>query len=811
MRGWREILKLPLALFCILLCLTGCGDVGSTVDPAANPVSDSVGEDTEEVTDFSDLDWRTSEWKRSSSRGKDTLYIGEYVEGLNPKAELDYDRRSHSIAVYKSLIYDLDVYMMENRDICGFYMYRYDVDTGDASYTGLNVDSLLGGESEAEITSFDIYSEEEYVFLRVKYGEGHHWGAGQIEDDEVRGLTAVHMDAEGNLIKTVDLYQGVTESDYLTDMGWGQGQTLKVDSQGNYYYYASYDGGKFRKILVLDPEGHALCVANPYPDGLEETEEWRYHNFRYMMRDPDGFPVFYLSRPNCKETVLITFDRQNNEFRQTTLPYLGVMHNACMTENGMCYFVSDRDGILYRWNLCTGGILELMNVEAEDITKNIGLLWLLTDSAGRLCIYEIEDENFEGFSLYTLTAENPSAEGSMRVVSLSPDCTHLQAVAADYTRKHGDQGITVEYDTEDPQAYRDRLMLELTAGKGPEVLYVSREDMESLYEKGLLEDLTDVLSQETVERIFPGVLECGRIDGRQIGFVMEAELRTMLVNWEVWDKESWRLEDVVSLLEDGESGPDLQAVVAMGVPPFGTAGALWHLTLQNMEQCPFLNLEESTCSFDSEEFIHLLELCKQYGTVLSAVNIDIPMREGKALACVGDFSNLQMFCIKMDSLGEDFHCVGYPTESGSGSYWSSDYYLVVRKGADCMDTVKEYLEFLYSTKYQRKQDIPLCREVYDRYVDPQESINSPGHQYLDRGQGIFSTLRLKPDGSSYVDDFLELAEKSGPLPQGDEMIGEIVMEEAESFFAGDKDAATVAGLIQSRVRLYLAENSDTGR
>ncbi|MCM1119409.1 MAG: ABC transporter substrate-binding protein [bacterium] len=806
MRDWCKNLRLPLTLLCILFSLTGCGDVESIVESATNSVPDSGSGEAEEAADYSDFDWRTSEWKRTSSRGKgNALYIGEYVEALSPIAELNYDSIEFPVTTtYKSFIYSLDQYMLENRNI-GNYMYRYDVDTGDTSYTELDTDSLLGGESEAEIISFDIYSEEEYVFLRVKYEDGHKWGPEWREDDEVCGLTAVHMDAEGNLIKTVDLYPGVTESGYLTDMGWGNYQRLNVDSQGNYYYYASYSGGGVRKMAVLDPDGHVLCVVNPYPDGLEGAMEQEITAFECLMKDPDGFPVFYLPHPNRSESMLLTYDQQRGGIRQTPLPYLGSVNNTCMTEDGMCYFVSGSDGTLYRWNLCTGGILELMNIAAEDITTNTYFLRLLTDSAGRLCLYEIEDE---GFSLYTLTEEEPSAEGNMNVVSLTSNCTLLQAAAADYTRKHGDQGITVEYDAEDPQAYRDRLMLDLTAGKGPEVMYVSRVDMESLYEKGLLEDMTEVLSPETVERIFPGVLECGRIDGRQIGFAMEAELRTMLVNREVWDKESWRLEDVVSLLEEGERWPKLQTVVAMGVQPFGTAGALWHLTLQNIEQCPFLNLEENTCSFDSEEFIHLLELCKQYGTVLPAVNIDVPMQEGKALAYVDDFSNLQMFCIRVGSLGEDFHCVGYPTESGCGSYWSSDYYLVVRKGADCMDTVKGYLEFLYSTKYQRKQDTPLCREVYDRYVHP-ESPNNPGYQALDTGQGKYHMLMLKPDGSSCVDDFLELAEKSGPLPQGDEMIGEIVMEEAESFFAGDKDAATVAGIIQSRIRLYLAEHSHT--
>ncbi|MCM1120594.1 MAG: extracellular solute-binding protein, partial [bacterium] len=515
MRGWREILKLLPALLCILFCLTGCGDAESAGDQTANSVPVSGGGEAEEGADCSDFDWRTSEWKRTSSRGKgEALYIGEYTEGLEPGTEIVCDNRYFPKSVYQFLVCGMDLYTMNSGEICGLYLYRYDVETGESAYVEVDTDSLLAGESEVAIGSFDIRSEEEYVFLRAEYEEGHNFGTGIIEDDEVCGLTAVHVDAEGNLIKTVDLYPGVTESDYLTDLGWGHGQQLYVDSQGNYYYYARYDGGRFRKMVMLDPEGHVLCVANPYPDGLEETEEWEYNNIQYIMKDPDGYPVFYLSRPNRSETVLFTFDRQSNGIRQTVLPYLGYsLSYTCMAEDGMCYFVSDRDGILYRWNLCTGSIFELMNVAAANIATS--WLRLLTDSTGRLHIYEIEDDDC--FSLYTLTEEEPSTEGNMRVVSLTSDCIHLQAAAADYTRKHREHGITVEYNTEDPQAYRDRLMLELTAGKGPEVLYVSRADMERLYEKGLLEDMTEVLSPETVERIFPGVLECGRIDGRQIG------------------------------------------------------------------------------------------------------------------------------------------------------------------------------------------------------------------------------------------------------------------------------------------------------
>lgn len=376
MRGWRDILKLLPALLCALLCLTGCGEEESAVELSSHPVPDSGGgeTETEEAVDCSDFDWRSSEWKRTSSRGKgEALYIGEYIEGQIPGAELAYDDRYFPRYVYRSFICGMDKYTRENGETCGIYLYRYDADTGESIYLELDVDSLLGGEGEVEFCPFDMRSEEEFVFLRVEYEEGHFEKGWTLEDDEVRGLTAVHVDVEGNLIKTVDLYPGVTGSDYLTDMGWGREQKCKVDSQGNYYFYASHNGGRFRKMVVLDPEGQELCVVNPYPEGLEENEEWGYINLAYVMKDPDGFPVFYLERPNRRESVLLTFDRQKQEIRQTRLPYLGgYLSHACMDENGMCYFVSDREGILYRWNLCTGGILELMDTTAENLTGNAG-------------------------------------------------------------------------------------------------------------------------------------------------------------------------------------------------------------------------------------------------------------------------------------------------------------------------------------------------------------------------------------------------------------------------------------------------------
>ena len=70
---------------------------------------------------------------------------------------------------------------------------------------------------------------------------------------------------------------------------------------------------------------------------------------------------------------------------------------------------------------------------------------------------------------------------------------------------------------------------------------------------------------------------------------------------------------------------------------------------------------------------------------------------------------------------------------------------------------------------------------------------------------VFRLLRAKPDGSSWLGEFLELADKAVPCSKTAEEITEIIREEAGAFFEGDKDATSVAQVIQSRVWIYLNE------
>lgn len=68
-------------------------------------------------------------------------------------------------------------------------------------------------------------------------------------------------------------------------------------------------------------------------------------------------------------------------------------------------------------------------------------------------------------------------------------------------------------------------------------------------------------------------------------------------------------------------------------------------------------------------------------------------------------------------------------------------------------------------------------------------------------------LTLKPDGTTYVDEYLELLQKAVPADNTKraKIVQEIIYDESGAFFEGDKSAEETAEIIQSRVKIYLEE------
>ncbi len=773
--------KTGIMLAGILLLLTACGqdDSGREAEVleeiSPGEISSAVTEaenSPEPEIDRSACDWRDGGWLMDARNGMGgQLYVANYIDNLPYEPEYGYlERDVEARGVWGDIFYIVECFTdLEGAD--HYYMDLYHGDTGEIAYVPLDIASYVE-RTDKSILNVDIMSDEEYVCFVQGGMEG-----------QSTELTAVHLGRDGNVLREAALYPGPLEEamGQAGEQGWwGRPQ---VDREGNYYVGSAAAG----KVLVQDNVNGKSHVLTPFPENRDNPAV-------FCMKTFDGQPVYEVNYYDGKASMLFTYDGQEQELKQLSLQDYRSFGCGMMTDEGMCYFYNHQK--LYSWDLYTGKWNLLLDGSKEDLAKNEGYCYLAIDGAENLMLFDCEEEP----GIYILSEQEPSTENYARIVSLTTSCSDLSSAAADFTRKNPAQGLLVEPPERDQQAYRARVMADMTAGKVPDALYVSGEDMEILYEKGLLMDMTGLLPEQVTEQLFPGILECGRIDGKQTGFPLKATIDTMFVNRKVWQEDGWSLADVMEL---AYCSGELEAVIATAKPPYAARGALENLALQDLGHSPFVDLEAGTCSFDSEQFIELLELCSGCGKIVTQPEDAAAMvEEGRAIAYTGNTDGIIDFGATMRNVGVDYYAVGFPTEEGSGCYWDCDYYLVVSRDTDKWEVINRFLEHIYSLERQRKLELAIRRDVYTKYV---ETWPETGEVMINQGGGYYIPVATKPDGTDWLEDYLELAERCEPRSRGMEAIVEIVLEEADSFFAGDKDAAAVAGIIQSRVQMYLAE------
>ena len=78
-----------------------------------------------------------------------------------------------------------------------------------------------------------------------------------------------------------------------------------------------------------------------------------------------------------------------------------------------------------------------------------------------------------------------------------------------------------------------------------------------------------------------------------------------------------------------------------------------------------------------------------------------------------------------------------------------------------------------------------------------------GHYIM--GDSTTAPLEVKEDGSTYLEEYIAVLDKLGPLPHNDSKLKEIIVSGAQEYFEGKCTAERAAELIDNRVQLYLDE------
>ncbi len=368
---------------------------------------------------------------------------------------------------------------------------------------------------------------------------------------------------------------------------------------------------------------------------------------------------------------------------------------------------------------------------------------------------------------------------------------------------------------EDRDMVLNRLLADISQGKGPDLLILSRRTLEIFQDNGALAELSGALPEETEGQIFDSVLRQGRIGDGLYGVAWEARVDTLLVPETVWQGETWRVEDVLSLLEErrAQGDPyDRWLSISYSLTAEQMLYDLGFKGIENTEErvSALVDMEQGKCFFDTPEFVRLLENCKEYGETSGSreyMNWEEQLAEvgsGRALAlpCYG---NLMGFSHAMAACEDGYRCVGYPTESGSGSYVSCSRLMAVNAATEHYDIAVGFIEEMLSEEVQKERFgiSSVRRDILTENVVEHPTFSETPLFMI--GEGAYAPLEGKADGSSWVREYVELLEKGGSWSWEISEIEQIVREEASAYFDGDKSAEDVAGAIQSRVSLYLDE------
>lgn len=743
----------------LVLCLTGCGK-------STNEENDTITESMGVIG---------TEWQKTGFR-MDAVSTASQIEGLeNPpfheveyqdisfnEPEFEYLTKGEVTGIFDNILYLWSTYELPEEQ--RFALQRYYAATDESEMVEIKLPEEISG---GYAWKMDVLSEDNICVLfveKLEQGE-RHWVLKLDGTGKVNSAAAL----EGG-----DLQEKEVEiSDFY------------VDGQG--YSYILGQGEALLSLYVFDANGKSV-----WKQGLtDEDSGWGCCAFHA----PDGSIIFQVLNQSEGVTKLLWYELPDKKPKELA-EWNGVAAPCTtMNEDGTVYMIPG--SYLLRWNVITGKQEPIFNFIQSNIST-LQMHYIEVSAEGEIWLYQ---DSIDNRSVYVLSEKEIEKEQGLVLANLSYVDNYVKAEAAGFSRKNADIPITFQTGSGDTEAYHDRIMAELVSGKGPDLLWVDAEDMQILHEKGALMDLRELIPEDTLEQIFPGIIASGTVEDTLVGLYFDAYACTFLVSDKLWAGESWTTQDIINVAKKNRK---LQGLVG-AEPGFAMSSIFSALTMNDLDSSPFIDIKGGKSNFDTPQFIELLELIKQYGDNSNkSGDMKKKVKDGEYLSFRINIQarDLPRYSELMKEYGEDCHLIGNPNSGRYQGFWPWSSFLVVNAKAANKEVVAEFFDFLLSATEQRNVALGSVRRDI---IQQNTFYNDYNGKYYYKSESGNYELETKEDGSSYLEDYLNFLENCAPLPHSYEALEEIVFSEVAAYFDGTQSAEQAAKVIDNRVQLYLDE------
>ena len=404
-----------------------------------------------------------------------------------------------------------------------------------------------------------------------------------------------------------------------------------------------------------------------------------------------------------------------------------------------------------------------------------------------------------------------------QIVKFNQTSTDCRIVVRDYA----------EYaDGEDYYAGLTVFNTEVLAGKIPDLIVGNMMlPIRQYAARGMLENLWPYLDADpgySRDKLMTRPVEAAQVDGKLYQLPINFGITTAVgLGRIVGDYTTWTLADVKNALSKLPEG-------AMVFNQYYTQSEmLMYCVAMNAKD--FMDWQNGTCNFDSDEFRALLEFVKPLPAEFNwqsdgEYESDFTrMKSGKQLLYPMNLNDFDNIYYTFAALDHDIRFVGFPREDGSsGSAFTASVTLCITTACKDKAGAWAFIRSTLSEEYQKNLwNFPILRSAFDamagKAMTQEYQTDANGSQVLD-GNG--DPIPISSGGMSYGDEpmielyavtqeqydtVMELIESTTNFLDYDQSVLSIITEEAAGYLAGDRSVEEASRLIQSRVSLYIQE------
>lgn len=407
-----------------------------------------------------------------------------------------------------------------------------------------------------------------------------------------------------------------------------------------------------------------------------------------------------------------------------------------------------------------------------------------------------------------------------------PIITEFNSKYPDYNMTIVDYSKQVTDDDENGSKAVNQIKLDLVSGKAPDIVVLHPSYMAAIVGTGAFADMYDLMEQYDgvkKEDFLPNVIGGFEVNGEipAISYCFTIDTAAAKTKFVGADKESWTPEEA---MEAYSSMPE-----DMTFCEYYTETAVADFMMKKSVENS-MDYACGTCNFVNDEFIKILDFCRDNSVKISFAPDFESMTEDEinmyfseqANAVMNDrqlvselfingFDQTAGNIIWTDFGGEDITYVGFPSDNGIGAVTSTQWMFGISESCENKEAAWQFINYLFSDSFQKalndtNDGLPVIRSVLDYHLEntDRNDYNTIYSSRLCSSYMSFDGEYIPEEAVQKLYDYILSVDFS---PYTDFVVDGMIKEEYAAVIAGEKTGEECAEIIQNRVSIYLSEKS----